>query len=81
MLDNLVEIAKKDLQTLKELYTLNEKKYGISYTTIDTYIRWFEKDPNLKHVRFVCLNGEFSDGTFVMMVNIFSEVYLLKSVN
>lgn len=68
MVDRLVEIERKDWPVLKELYKPDGKKSYVAYITIDTYIRWFEQDPELKHVTFFCLNGDFSDGTFVVTV-------------
>lgn len=68
MTDKLVEIEFKDLQNLKNLYIPDGTKSYIAYTTIDNYIRWIEQDPNVKLVKFFCLNGDFSDGTFVVTV-------------
>lgn len=70
MTDYLVEIAQKDWKNLKNLYIPDDSKCYIAYTTIDNYIRWFEQDPNVKHIKIFSLNGDFSDGTFVVTVNI-----------
>lgn len=66
--DHLVEIDRKDWPILKQLY-LNIPKSFYAYTSIDTYIRWTEQDPNLDGVNIFCLNGNFSDGTFVAIVS------------
>lgn len=72
VLDKLTEIDRKDLPILKSLYIPDGSKDYITFTTIDTYIRWFKQDPNVTHIKFFCLNGDFSDGTLVMTVrNIF----------
>lgn len=68
MSDYLVEIEKINWPILKELYTPDGEKSYTAFTTIDNYIRWFEEDSNVKHVKFFCLNGDFSDGTFVVTV-------------
>lgn len=69
--DRLVEITRKDLQILKKLYALNANAQNyVSYTTIENYIRWFERESYLKHVKVYCLNGSFSDGTFVIIVSL-----------
>lgn len=68
MTDQLVEIQQKDLSFLCNLYIQNGQKSYISYMTIDNYIRWFKLDPNVKHIHIYCLNGDFSDGTFVITV-------------
>lgn len=70
--DRLVEIQQKDLSILKNMYTSeNGCKTNIAYVTIDNYIRWLEIDPSeSKDIRFFCLNGDFSDGTFIVIVSI-----------
>lgn len=70
MTDYLVEIAQKDWPSLKQIYFPDDPKKHVAYTTIDNYIRWFEQDPNVKHIKFFCLNGDYSDGTFVVIVSI-----------
>lgn len=70
MKEYLVEIESKYLPDLKKLYALDESKSYTAFTTIDYYIRCFELDPNVKHINVYCLNGDFSDGTFVVTVNI-----------
>lgn len=75
MADHLVEIGVKDLHNLKDLYTPDVWKSYIAYMTIENYIRWFEQDPNLKHVQVLCLNGDYSDGTFVITVSILFPHY------
>lgn len=70
MADRLVEIGANDLQNLKNLYKSDGSKSYIAYMTIDNYLQWFQQDPNIKHVRIFCLNGDYSDGTFVITVSI-----------
>ncbi|XP_055298652.1 uncharacterized protein LOC129566591 isoform X3 [Sitodiplosis mosellana] len=65
-MDQLTEIDRDDLPLLKSLYTPDGSKCYVTYTTIDTYIRWFQTDPNIKHIQFFCLNGDLSRGTFVV---------------
>lgn len=69
--DRLIEITRKNLEILKKLYALNgcAQSY-VSYTTIDNYIRWFKQDSHLKHINVYCLNGNFSDGTFIIIVSL-----------
>lgn len=70
MRDKLTEIARNELPTLKELYIPDGtfKKY-LSYRVIDNYIKWFAQDSNLQQIKFFCLNGNFTKGTFVVMVS------------
>lgn len=70
--DRLVEILPKDLSTLKNLYKSaeNDSRTHIAYESIDVYIRWLEQDPNAStYIKFYCLNGDFSDGTFIVTVS------------
>lgn len=72
MADALVEIGRKDLPTLRDIYKSNGFKSYIGYMTLNNYIGFFEQDVNVKHVNIYCLNGDFTDGTFVVTVNISS---------
>lgn len=68
MTDYLVEIETKYLPDLKQLYSSSDTKSYIAFTAIDQYIRCFEQDPSVKHIKIFCLNGDFSDGTFAVTV-------------
>lgn len=68
MADQLVEIEKKYLPKLKNVYDHNRSNHYIACMTIENYIRWFEQNPSLKHIKIYCLNGNFTDGTFVITV-------------
>lgn len=68
--DRLVEINREDLRLLRSFYTPNSFKNVIACMTIDNYIRWFEEDPEIEGYKFFCLNGDFSDGTFILLVSI-----------
>lgn len=72
MTNRLVEIEPKDLPNLLNLYTPDGKKNYITYTAIENYNRWFNQDPNLEHVKVFSLNGDYSDGTFIITVNIWT---------
>lgn len=69
MIDRLVEIEQKDLPKLQKYYSSNDSKSFVAYTTITNYMNWFEQEPNMKHVKFFCLNGDFSGGTFALTVS------------
>lgn len=70
--NRLVEIQQEDVSILKNMYTSKDgSRTNIAYITIDNYMRWIEKDPNESNsIKFFCLNGDFSDGTFVVTVSI-----------
>lgn len=76
MLDQITEIDRKYVPLLRDLYKTNNLKNDITYVTIDTYIQWFQQDPQITYLKFFCLNGDFSHGTFVVTVNIFLTLFL-----
>lgn len=78
MVDRAIEIDRNDLPKLKSLYQSNDHKRATAYMTIDNYIRWFDQDPHIKHIRFFCLNGDFSDGTFVVTVSSHIKISLIQ---
>lgn len=69
MSDRLVEINRKEWPALRNLYAAKGSSRYIAYMTISNYIRWFDEDPNLENIQFYCLNGDYSDGTFVVIVS------------
>lgn len=71
MADRLVEMKIEDLAKLQELYkpARSVKDGYIGLMTIESHIRWLKQDPQLKNVRFFCLNGDYSDGTFAVTVS------------
>lgn len=70
MRNKLTEIARHELPTLKELYTPDGTfKSYMSYTLIDNYINWFGQNSNLQEIKFFCLNGNFTRGTFAVVVS------------
>lgn len=76
MTDTLMEIDRNDLPNLQKLYKSNELDSCIGYMTIGNYIEFFEQDPSVKHLKVYCLNGDFSDGTFVITVSSFTLILL-----
>lgn len=71
MTDQLIEIGREKLPILQNLFKSNGSLGYLGYMTIGNYIGFFDQDPNVKHVKIYCLNGEFSDGTFVITVIFF----------
>lgn len=75
--DHLVEIRYDELPILKDMYNSKGLKTRIAYTTIDNYMRWLEQGPEeYKYITFFCLNGDFSDGTFVVTVSTISFFFV-----
>lgn len=69
--DHLVEIPSKDLPTLKNMYKSKDgERTQIAYEAIDVLMRILEQDPSANtFIKFYCLNGDISDGTFIVMVS------------
>lgn len=69
MADRMVRIDSfEKLNYLKESYQRNAETY-ITYIVIKGYIGWMEQDPTIKNLNFFSLNGDISDGTFVVIVS------------
>lgn len=64
-----MEIDRKDLPLLRDLYKADSSRRYITYVVIDTYIKWIQHDPNIEYLIFYCLNGDLSHGTFVVFVS------------
>lgn len=82
--DRLVEIPVEDLSTLRNLYKSSEidSRTHIAYESIDVYMRWLEQDPNAStYIKFYCLNGDFSDGTFIVIVSIQNCTWVQITIN
>lgn len=70
MTDRLVEIQRADLSALKKHYEPDgSAKSYIGYTALENYIRWLDYPDESETIKFFCLNGDFSDGTFVVTVS------------
>lgn len=67
--DRLVEVPRADWPKLRDLYLPDKSKSYIAYTALESYISWCAVDPDIKHVMIYSLNGDFSDGTFAIIVN------------
>lgn len=71
--DKLVKIKRKEWPKLRDLYSTHLSDSHIGYYTLDNYIRWLTQDSKVKNIAIYCLNGDFSDGTFVAVVSLFCE--------
>lgn len=73
MEDRLTEISIEDLKRLRNLYTPDGIKSYTAFVTIDNYLRWTEQEQktNNGNIKFFCLNGDISNGTFAIVVSFF----------
>lgn len=69
----LVEIPVEDWAELRDMYTDNWPSNYSTYFAIDNGIRLKMQDPVMykKEIQIYSLNGDWNDGTFIMVVSIF----------
>lgn len=72
----LVEIPRAEWYSLRDLYKVDWPKNLVGFYTVDNFIKWTEKDPNIKNLKAFSLDGDYTDGTFLFVVSIFFFVYL-----
>ena len=86
MVNKLVEISRSDLPKLQDLYLRDWPENIIGFYTLNNFIIWSNIDPNIKNLSFYSLNGEWNDGTFLIVVSIIlsSEIvdgYIITNYN
>lgn len=77
----LVEIPRNSLLNLRNLFLQNWPEHILGYDLINNYIRWFNQDPNYDKAKILSLNGDWSDGTFLIIVRKLKFIILYCSVN
>lgn len=70
MENHLVKIECDEWTSLRQLYLPEMPDTVLGLTTISNYIRWMEKDRHLDNLAIYSLNGDWSDGTFVVVVSV-----------
>lgn len=78
MKNQLVKIESEEWMALKSLYLPETPETILGLTTINNYIRWMQRDGFINNLAIYSLNGEWSDGTFVVVVS-FKLFFLLDS--
>ena len=66
----LVDIPASEWCNLQEKYLANWPRHMLGYYTIDNFIKWQKIDSNIKNLNCYCLDGDWSDGTFVFIVSL-----------
>ncbi|XP_052896513.1 uncharacterized protein LOC128303563 [Anopheles moucheti] len=80
--DQLCIIPPNEWNELRDLYCENWPEHHMAYTTIDNYIRWYEKDSSIKHLTIYCLNGSWRiDGTYLVVDRYQLFAYSLEPSN
>lgn len=68
--DKMIEIPRTDLPKLRDIFLTNWPRHIIGYELVNNFIRWYNQDPNFDEAIFYSLNGDWSDGTFIVIVSI-----------
>lgn len=60
----------ESLSELRDLYKKDWPKNILPFYLIQNYLDWHLQDPKFveENIEFVCLNGDWSDGTFYVLV-------------
>lgn len=69
--NQLVKVNHADWPALRDLYQSDWPEHFLGFSTVDTFIRWTEQQPDIKNLAIYSLNGNWADGTFVCVVNIY----------
>lgn len=69
--DKLVDIPQLEWIELRDLFLVNWPENHVAYHTIDNFVQWYRKEPDIKDLKIYSLNGSWrSDGTYVIVVSI-----------
>lgn len=74
-MSKVIEIKSEHWFTLRDKFLCNWPQEYLGYYMINNYIRWKQQDSKLKNVNFYSLDGDWSDGTFVIIVSVSTNVY------
>lgn len=75
MQDKICEIPAEKWAELRDFFLPNWPRNIYAYNLLENYIRWLEKDPNIKNLKVYSLNDDWSDGTFVVVVSTCHHYY------
>lgn len=71
MENQAVKIECEDWTSLRALYLPETPETILGLSTISNYIRWNDKDSPIHNLDVYSLNGDWSDGTFVVIVCVY----------
>lgn len=70
--DKLIIIPIQKLPELRRIFLQDWPKHIIGHDLINNYISWYEKDSNYSDAKIYSLNGDWRDGTFLIIVSFFT---------
>lgn len=68
MVDKLVEIGSENWASLRNMYAVDDPNTYYAHCTVENYIKWLEKEPGTHDWHIYSLNGDWSDGTYLVVV-------------
>lgn len=70
-MDQLKPIPYEMWPQLRQLYKQDWPRNILPYYLLDNYIQWRKKDSHFidQNAEIMCLNGDWSDGTFYLLVS------------
>lgn len=71
MENHLVAIESEQWESLKSLYLPETPDTILGLSTISNYARWIQQNQHIENLSIYSLNGDWSDGTFVVVVSNF----------
>lgn len=68
--DKLITCPEEYRKSLRDLYLYEWPKNAFGYYTVHNYIQLCERNKDFeKHSKIYCVNGDWTDGTFIYVVN------------
>lgn len=80
-MSRLVEIPSSEWPRLQEKFVADWPKEFCGYYLVDNYIRWIQQEPHIKNLAFYSLDGDWSDGTFCVVVSQSNVYYFPPFIN
>lgn len=69
--NKLTIIPKSEWLELRDINLLNWPRHISAYYAVNNYIKWCKINSQIeKSITFYCVNGDWSDGTFFIVVRI-----------
>lgn len=69
MQDKICEVPPTQWVELRDMFASDWPRNIYAYNLLENYLEWRERDPKIKNLKIYSLNGDWSDGTFVVVVS------------
>lgn len=69
MQDKICEVPPTQWVELRDMFAADWPRNIYAYNLLENYLQWRERDPKIKNLKVYSLNGDWSDGTFVVVVS------------